>query len=155
MDHIAEEFTSVTPYLIVDGAGEAIAYYEKVFGATERLRMDGPGGSIMHAEIDIGGSVIMLGDANPDWGFKSPKELGGTPVSVFVYVPDVDATMAAAVANGGSEKSAAEDMFWGDRLGKIIDPFGHEWGVATHVEDVAPEEMAKRQEAMMKEMMGG
>lgn len=152
--YIADGFTAATPYIYLKDTNAAIAFYTKAFGATERSRMEGPGGSIMHAEIDIGGAVVMLADANPDWDMRTPDELGGRSGSVFIYVPDVDATMAKVVENGGTVTEEAKDMFWGDRFGQIIDPFGHKWGIATHVEDVAPEDMAKRQEAWMKEMAG-
>jgi len=155
MNYIADGMSAVTPYLIIEGANDAIKFYETVFGAVERMRMDGPGGSLMHGEIEIGGAPIMLADANPDWGSQSPKQLGGTPVSTFIYVPDVDATMKLAEDNGATVVEADQDMFWGDRMGRIVDPFGHAWGIATHVEDVPEEEMAQRQEAAMKEMMGG
>lgn len=153
--HIADGFSSVTPYIFVDDSRAAIEFYKKVFDAEERSIMDGPGGSVMHAEVAIGGAVVMMADANPDWDMKSPATLGGRSGSVFIYVPDVDATVATALENGATQTQDTEDMFWGDRFAQIQDPFGHKWGIATHVEDVAPEEMAQRQEAWMKEMAGG
>ncbi|MDA0239542.1 MAG: VOC family protein [Proteobacteria bacterium] len=152
--YIADGFTAATPYIYLKDTNAAIAFYAKAFGATERSRIEGPGGSIMHAEIDIGGAVVMLADANPDWDMRTPDELGGRSSSVFIYVPDVDATFVKVVENGGTIAEEAKDMFWGDRFGQIVDPFGHKWGIATHVEDVAPEDMARRQEAWMKEMAG-
>lgn len=150
--YINEGMTAVTPCIFMENAAEAIGFYVENFGAEEVLRLDGPGGGVMHAEIAVGGARIMLGEANPDWGTASPKTLEGRPSSVFIYVPDVDATMKKAEGNGATIVEDAEDRFWGDRLGRIIDPFGHMWGIATHVEDVPPEEMQKRTEAVMKEM---
>ena len=154
MSYISEGFSAVTPMLIVESAAKAIDYYKSVFGATERLRMEGPGGSIMHAEIDIDGAIVMLTDANPEQGSKSPGDLGGSPQSLMIYVPDVDATIKNAVGEGSTETMPATDMFWGDRMGRITDPFGHSWSVGTHVKDVPEDEMAAAQEAWMKEMAG-
>ena len=145
---IPEGYGSVTPYLIVQGAANAIDYYKTVFGATERMRMPGPDGKIAHAEIQIGGSYIMLADENPEMGARSPKTVGGSPVSLLVYVENVDRTVEKAVAAGAKVKSKVENKFYGDRMGGIEDPFGHQWYVATHVEDVSPEEMQRRMEAM-------
>jgi PhnB protein len=145
---IPEGYGSVTPYLIVQGAANAIDYYKKVFGATERMRMPGPDGKIAHAEIQIDGSYIMLADENPEMGARSPKTVGGSPVSLLVYVENVDRTVEKAVAEGAKVKSKVENKFYGDRMGGIEDPFGHQWYVATHVEDVSPEEMQRRMEAM-------
>ncbi len=152
--YINEGMTAVTPYLFVEKAAEAIDFYVENFGAEEVTRMSGPGGVVMHAEIAIGGARIMLGDANPDWGTASPKDLDGRASSTFIYVPDVDAVMKKAEGNGATIVEGPEDMFWGDRHGRIIDPFGHMWGIATHVEDVSPEEMRRRTEAFIKEMAG-
>lgn len=152
--YISDGMTAVTPYIYLKDTKAAIAFYTTAFGATEGTRMDGPGGVIVHAEISIGGAMIMMADANPEWEMKTPDELDGRSSSIFIYVPDVDATLAKAAENGGTIAQEATDMFWGDRVGQVVDPFGHKWGVATHVEDVAPEEMAKRQEAYMKEMAG-
>jgi PhnB protein len=149
---IPEGFHSVTPYLVIRDAAKAIEYYKKAFGAVERFRMPLPGGKIAHAEIQIGDSIIMLSDENLEWGNSSPQALNGTPVGIFVYVPDVDATFKQALAAGGKEKMAVANQFWGDRYGKLTDPFGHEWSLATHVEDVAPEEMEER---MKKAMSAG
>ncbi len=150
--YINEGMTAVTPYLSMENAAGAIDFYVENFGAEEVTRMDGPGGVIMHAEIAIGGARVMLSDANPEWGTVSPKNLDGRSSSTFIYVPDVDAVMTKAEGNGATIVEGPEDRFWGDRLGRIIDPFGHMWGIATHVEDVPPEEMRKRTEAFMKEM---
>ena len=146
---IPENYPRVMPYLVVDGGADAIEFYTKVLGATERMRMDGPGGKVGHAELQLGDSVIMLADAFPDMGYGSPKTVGGTPVTISVYVEDVDKTFAAALQAGAKELRAVENAFYGDRTGQFEDPFGHRWSVATHVEDVPPDEMAKRaQEAM-------
>ena len=142
----------ITPYLTVDDAAAAIEYYKKAFGAKETVRMDGPDGMIGHAELEIGGSRIMLSDSFPQFATKSPKELGGTTVSVFMYVEDVDAAVKQAVEAGAMIRMEPADQFWGDRFGSIDDPFGHNWGLATHVEDVPPEEMAERVKAAMAEM---
>ena len=150
--YINEGMTAVTPCLFMEKAADAIDFYVENFGAEEVMRLEGPGGGIMHAEIAIGGARIMLGDANPDWGTASPKDHEGRSSSTFIYVPDVDAAMKKAESNGATIVEDPEDRFWGDRLGRIIDPFGHMWGIATHVEDVPPEEMQKRTEAVMKKM---
>jgi PhnB protein len=149
---IPEGYNTVTPYLAVDGAAEAIEYYKKAFGATERGRMEAPDGKIGHAELEIGDSVVMLSDALPQFSTRSPKELGGTSVSMFMYVEDVDATVKQAVDAGGTIDAEVTDQFWGDRFGSVQDPFGHVWSVATHVEDVPPEEMAERAKAAMAAM---
>ena len=148
---IPEGYPRVMPYLNVAGAADAIDFYCKVLGATERMRMGGPDGATGHAEIEIGGSVIMLADESQEMGNKSPATLGGTPVSIMLYVEDADATYAAAIAAGASEIAPLEDKFYGDRSGMFKDPWGHEWTVASHVEDVSEEEMGRR----MAEMMGG
>jgi PhnB protein len=147
---IPDEYHSVTPYIIVSGAAKAIDYYKKAFGATEIMRMDGPGGSIGHAEIKIGDSVIMLSDENPQMGdmSRSAKTLGGTPISILLYVEDTDATVKRAVDAGATIARPVEDQFYGDRAGTIVDPFGNQWDIHTHIEDVSPEEMEKRMAAM-------
>jgi PhnB protein len=142
-------YPSVMPYLSVDGAAEAIEFYKSVFGATERMRMPGSEGRVGHAEIEIGSGVVMLADASPQSG-PEPKQLGGSPVSVMVYVPDVDAAYAAAIKAGAASVADPEDKFYGDRSAGFVDPWGHRWYVSTHIEDVEPEEMDRR----MKEMMG-
>jgi PhnB protein len=148
---IPEGYHSLTPYLIIKGAGAAIDYYKKVFGATERMRMDGPGGTIGHAEIVIGNSTIMLADEHPDMGFRSPKTLGGSPVSLVLYIEDVDTVFKRAVDAGAKSQRPVENQFYGDRMGTLEDPFGHVWSIATHVEDVSPEEMARRAEEFAKQ----
>ncbi len=144
-------YPRVTPYLHVDGAAEAIEFYEKVLGAKERMRMTGPEGKLGHAEIELGDSVIMLADEYPDMGALGPKTVGGTPVTISVYVEDVDAVFAAALEAGASSIRDVEDQFYGDRSGQFEDPFGHRWNVTTHIEDVPPEEMERR----IAEVMGG
>jgi PhnB protein len=151
---IPEGYHSVTPYLAIDGASEAIEFYKKAFGAKERGRMDAPGGKIGHAELQIGDSVVMLSDALPQFSTRAPSELGATTVSVFMYVEDVDAVVKQAVDAGATVTIEVSDQFWGDRFGTITDPFGHLWGIATHVEDVPPEEMAERAKAAMAAMAG-
>ncbi len=141
---IPENYPRVSPYLSVEGAGEAIDFYVDVLGATVRGRMDGPGGKVGHAELEVGDSLIMLADVFPDMGQSTPKDLGGTPVSMMLYVEDVDATFAKALGAGATEVSPVEDQFYGDRSGQFDDPWGHRWNVATHVEDVPPEEMEAR-----------
>ena len=145
---IPEGYPRVTPYLVVDGAAAAIDFYTRVFGAKERMRMPAPGNKVGHAEIEIGNSMVMLADANPQMGHKTPKALGGTPVSLLIYVENADDTVRRAAAAGGKVVRPVENQFYGDRMGGIEDPFGHLWYVATHVEDVSPEEMKRRMEAM-------
>jgi PhnB protein len=149
---IPEGYRSVTPYLALDDGAEAIEYYIKAFGAKERARMEAPGGKIGHAELEIGDSLVMLSDALPQFTAKSPKELGGTSASVMLYVEDVDAMVKQAVAAGGTIDIEVADQFWGDGFGSVQDPFGHLWAIATHVEDVPPDEMAERAKAAMAAM---
>jgi PhnB protein len=151
VSYIPKEYNSVTPYLIVRDAAKAIEYYKKVFGATETVRMNGPDGKIGHAELKIGNSHIMLADENPSMGagHASAATVGGSPVSLYVYLPDVDSVVKAAVADGAKILKPVQDQFYGDRNGFIQDPFGHFWGIATHVEDVSPEEMKERMKKMM------
>ncbi len=144
---IPEGYHSVTPYLIISGAADAIEFYKKAFGAIELLRMPYPDGKIGHAEIKIGDSPIMLADEVPDMKYLSPKTLGGSPVSILLYVEDVDTVFNRAVAAGATQDRPVEDKFYGDRAGSLIDPFGHTWHVATHKEDVTPEEMERRSKA--------
>jgi PhnB protein len=144
---IPDGYHSVTPYLIIDGAAKAIDFYKKAFGATELFRMEHQG-KIGHAELKIGDSPIMLSDEHPEMGYKGPKSLGGTPVSLMIYVEDVDTVYKRAIESGGIEVKALQDQFYGDRSGTLTDPFGHVWTVATHKEDVTPEEMDKRLAAM-------
>jgi PhnB protein len=149
---IPEGYQTVSPYLAVEDAARAIEYYTKAFGAKEVVHMDAPNGQIGHAELQIGDSRVMLADPFPQSSTRPPKELGGTSVSVFMYVEDVDATVKQAVSAGATVTMEVADQFWGDRFGTITDPFGHVWNVATHVEDVPPEEMAERAKAAMAEM---
>ncbi len=141
---IPEGYHSVTPYLIIKGAADAIEFYKKAFGATELLRMPHPNGKIGHAEIKIGDSPVMLADEFPEMGHKSPTTLGGSPVSLMIYVDDVDAVFNRAIAEGAKSERPLETKFYGDRSGSLKDPFGHSWHIATHVEDVSEEEMQKR-----------
>jgi PhnB protein len=148
--HIPESYHAVTPYLIVKGAVRAIEFYKQAFGATEIMRFPGPGNTIAHAEIKIGDSVVMLSDAPVGGEFRDPQALGGSPVGLMIYVPEVDKTFKNALSLGGKESRAVVDQFYGDRSGTLTDPFGHVWTVATHVEDVSPQEMQKRMAAMQK-----
>ena len=150
---IPEGYHTLTAYLAVDDAAAAIEFYKEAFGATERGRMDAPGGKIGHAELQIGDSVFMLSDPFPQSSVKSPKEAGTTTSSIFVYSEDVDAAIQRAVDAGATVEQEPTDMFWGDRFGSVADPFGHRWAIATHIEDVSPEEMAERGKAAMAEML--
>ncbi|MFQ5731249.1 MAG: VOC family protein [Planctomycetaceae bacterium] len=141
---IPEGYHSITPYLIVKGAAEAIEFYARAFGATELLSLTAPGGAIAHAEIKIGDSPIMLAEEHPDMGYRGPQSLGGTPVSILIYVEDVDARFERAVAAGAKVQRPVQDQFYGDRSGTLEDPFGHVWTIATHVEDVPMEEIERR-----------
>jgi PhnB protein len=140
---IPDGYHSVTPYLIISGASKAIDYYKKAFGATELFRMEHEG-KIGHAEIKIGDSPVMLSDEQPSMGYEGPEKLGGSPVSLMIYVEDVDKVYKQAISSGGTEVKGVQDQFYGDRSGTLKDPFGHVWHIATHKEDVAPEEMEKR-----------
>jgi len=148
---IPEGYPRVVPYLYVDGAEAAIDFYCAVLGATERMRMPGPGGRIGHAELEIGDSVVMLADESPDIDVRGPKSVGGSPVSFSVYVEDVDAVFERALQGGATRVRPVETQFYGDRSGMFEDPFGHRWSVATHVEDVSPEEMNRRAAQAMQE----
>ncbi len=141
---------ALTPYLAIRDAERAIEYYQKVFGATQVMRLDGPDGRIGHAEIEIGGSRIMLSDEFPEMNVRSPLALGGSPVSLHLYVSDVDAVFNRAVAAGAKAERSPTDEFYGDRAGTLIDPFGHRWFVATHKQDVSAEEMQRRYDAMTR-----
>jgi PhnB protein len=141
---IPEGYHSVTPYLIVKGAAQAIAFYEKAFGAQELYRMQAPDGRVGHAEMRIGDSRIMLADEHPEVDARSPQTVGGTPVTIHLYVEDVDATVARAAAAGARITRAVADQFYGDRMGVLTDPFGHVWSVGTHKEDVSEEEIQRR-----------
>ena len=142
-------YPRVTPYLSVDGGAAAIDFYVQVLGATESVRMAGPEGKIGHAELKIGDSLIMLADAFAEMGGQSPGSLGGTPVTLMVYVEDVDAVCDKAVAAGATMERDVDVQFYGDRAGQFVDPFGHKWFIATHVEDVDPEEMQRRAAKVM------
>ncbi len=147
---IPDDMHSVTPHLVCAGAADAIEFYKKAFNAVEVGRLPGPQGKLMHAMIRIEGSAVMLVDEMPEWGSFGPMSLKGSPVTIHLYVEDVDSVVARALAAGAKITMPVADMFWGDRYGKLEDPFGHHWSVATHVRDVSPEEM---QQAMQK--MGG
>ena len=151
---IPDGYHSVTPYLAVDDAAAALAFYKGAFGATEVMRMPAPGGKVGHAEIEIGGSRIMLADEHPEMGFRSPKAYGGSPVGLHLYVDDVDAVARQAVAAGATELRPVKDQFYGDRTGSFEDPFGHVWHIATHKEDLAPDEL-KRRAAQAMQQSGG
>jgi PhnB protein len=146
VSYIPKDYNTVTPYLVIKGAAQAIEYYKKVFGATETVRMNGPDGQVGHAELKIGSSHIMLADENPRMGqgHTSAATIGASPVSLYVYLPDVDSVVRRAVAEGAKILKPVEDQFYGDRSGFIQDPFGHFWSVATHVEDVSAKEMEER-----------
>jgi PhnB protein len=143
---IPEGYHSVTPYLIVKGAAAALDFYKRAFGATELMRLD-HGGKVGHAEIQIGDSRIMLADEFPEMGSVSPQSLGGTPVGICLYVPNVDALFQQAVAAGGKVERELQNQFYGDRSGTLIDPFGHKWTIATHIEDLTPEQVNERMAA--------
>ena len=152
VSYIPKGYNSVTPYLIVRGAAQAIDYYKKIFGATEIMRMPGPDGKIGHAELKIGDSHIMLADENPSMGLghSSAATIGASPVSLYLYLPDVDKVFDRAVAEGAKVLKPVQDQFYGDRSGFLQDPFGHLWGLATHVEDVSPQEMQERMKKVMQ-----
>jgi len=152
---VPKGYHTVTPALAVQGADAFIKFCKKAFGAKEIMRMKGPGGSVMHAEMEIGDSRLMVGDENPQWGNKSAKTLGGSPLTLHIYVPDCDAVVAKAVTAGATVGMPVIDQFWGDRYGTVVDPFGNVWGVGTHIEDVDGKEMKKRSAKMMKEMAAG
>jgi PhnB protein len=141
---IPDGYPRLSPYLCVDGAADAIEFYETVFGGRERMRLPGPDGKVGHAEIEIGDALIMLADEHPEIGVRSPKAYGGTGTTLSLYVEDVDAVMERAAAKGATVLRPARDEFYGDRSGQFEDPFGHRWTVATHIEDVTPEEMQRR-----------
>jgi len=141
---IPEGYPQVTPYLVVDGAGAAIEFYGRVFGTRERMRLPGRDGTIGHAELQLGDSLIMVADEAPQLGIRGPRAVGGTPVTISVYVEDVDGVLERAAQAGATVLGPVEDQFYGDRSGQFEDPFGHRWSVATHVEDVSPEEMGRR-----------
>jgi uncharacterized glyoxalase superfamily protein PhnB len=146
---VPEGMHSVTPHLVCAGAADAIEFYKKAFGAVELARLPGPQGKLMHAAIRIGDSAVMLVDESPEWGMLGPKALKGSPVTIHLYVDDADAFVARAVKAGAKVTMPVDDMFWGDRYGKIQDPFGHRWSVGTHVRDVSNEEMQRAMKKMV------
>lgn len=152
VEPIPEGYNTISPYLAVDDAAKAIEYYKKAFGAEETVRMNGPDGRIGHAELKIGDSHVMLSDPFPQSSTTPPAELGGTSGSIFMYVEDVDAVVRKAVDAGATVTMEVDDQFWGDRFGSITDPFGHSWSIATHVEDLTPEEIEERGKAAMAAM---
>ena len=147
---IPDGYHAVTPFLVVSDAARAMEFYKVAFGAKERMRMAGPGGKIVHAEMTIGDAVIMVADEFPEWGNLSPESLNGSPVRMALYVEDVDDVASRAVAAGAKVLIPVADQFYGDRSGRLADPFGHLWIVATHIEDVSPGEMQKRMDALSK-----
>jgi PhnB protein len=147
---IPDGYHSVTPYLIVKGAADAMKFYKRAFGAAELMRMASPDGRIGHAEMKIGDSVIMLADEHPEMGHRGPQSLGGAAVSLLVYVDHVDEVFKKALASGAKEMQPLKDQFYGDRSGTLQDPFGHQWTLATHIEDVAPDELRRRAEKSMQ-----
>jgi PhnB protein len=151
---IPDGYHNVTPYLFVRGAANAIDFYKTVFGAKETVRIPGSDGRIMHAEVKIGDSIVMLADENPHNGVMSPQTIGGYSVGIHLYVENVDSVIQKAVENGAKTLRPIKDQFYGDRSGSLLDPFGHMWSVATHVEDVSPEEMRKRMHAAMSQAAG-
>jgi PhnB protein len=144
---IPDGYHTIMPYLTVQGAEAAIQFYKKAFGAVERYRLAGADGKVMHAELKIFDTIVMLTDENPEMGRRSPRALTGTPVGLFVYARDVDAAVRRAVSAGATLKMGVQDMFWGDRFGSIEDPFGHDWQIATHKEDLTPREIQRRWQA--------
>ncbi len=148
---IPKGYHTVTPSLFVAGAAKAIEFYKKAFGAEERMRFPAPDGSIMHAELTFGDSTVMLADEMPDQGGRGPKSIGGTPVSFFIYRENVDAAWKQAVAAGGKEIVPLADQFWGDRTGCLEDPFGHQWWLAQHIQDLTPEQLQKNAEAFFSQ----
>ena len=151
VEPVPKDMHTVTPHLVCDGAAEAIEFYKKAFGAVETARMQTPDGKIMHASVRIGDSTVMLVDEFPDYGSVGPKKLNGSPVTMHVYVPDVDRVFAQAVAAGATVRMPLENQFWGDRYGQVVDPFGHNWSIATHVKDMTPEEMKQAMQSMNPE----
>jgi PhnB protein len=145
---VPDGYHTVTPYLIVSGGAKALDFYKRALGAEEQMRLEGPDGKIGHAEIKIGDSIVMLADEFPEMGAKSPQSIGGTPVGICLYVENVDARFDQAVKAGAKVERPVQDQFYGDRSGTVIDPFGHKWTIATHIEDLSPEEIGQRMAAM-------
>jgi PhnB protein len=157
---VPDGYSTVTAHIVVDDCAGAIEFYKKAFGAREKMRMPGPGGKIVHAELQVGSSRIMLNDEMPPMPnqpgvFKSPKAAGAATSALFLYVPNVDQTFQRAVSAGCTVRMPPEDMFWGDRFGQVMDPYGHGWGMATHKEDLTPSQIAKRQKEFFAKMQGG
>ncbi|MBD9358819.1 VOC family protein [Methylomonas albis] len=152
---IPDGYHTLTPYLVVQGAAQALEFYKNAFAASELSRLNTPDGGIAHAEFKIGDSIFMLADENPHCTDHSPAMLGGTPVKLFLYVADVDAVFAAAIQAGATQTRSPADQFWGDRMGALSDPFGHQWMIATHVEDVDPSEMPSRMAAFFAAQAAG
>ncbi len=146
---IPQGYHTVTPYLVCKGAAKAIDWYKKVLNAQETMRMPGPNGQVMHAELRIGDSVVMLADEFPEMGARSPQSLGGTPIGMMVYVEHCDSVFGRAVEAGAKVERPLQDQFYGDRSGTIVDPFGHKWTIGTHIEDLTPEEMERRSKEFM------
>lgn len=156
MSHIPEGTSALSPYLVLNDAAAAIEFYGKAFGAEEKFRLNMPGSdAIMHAEVTIAGQSVMLRQENPNCGMVSPATLGNSPVSLVVYVPDVDAAQPQAIAAGATEEMPVADMFWGDRIGTVVCPFGYKWSLATHIKVPTMEEMEAGAKAMMEQMAGG
>ena len=151
VEPVPHDMHTVTPHLVCDGAADAIEFYKKAFNAVETARMRTPDGKIMHASVRIGDSTVMLVDEFPDYGSVGPKKLNGSPVTLHVYVPDVDRVFEQAVAAGATVRMPLENQFWGDRYGQVVDPFGHNWSIATHVKDMTPEEMNEAMQSMNPE----
>jgi len=147
---VPEGYHSVTPYLVVHDAARALDFYQRVFGAKEIVRMNNPQGRVGHAEIRIGDSILMLAEETPNSGVRSPQSVNGSTVSIFVYLEDVDSVFNKALSAGAQEVQRPADMFWGDRYGRLTDPFGHSWSLATHIEDVTPEEIGRRAQEAAK-----
>jgi len=153
-DHLPKDSHSVTPSLTIRGAAKAIDFYKRAFGATEIYALPGPEGTVMHAELKIGNSVIMISDEFPQWGALSPETIGGCPTTFMIYVPDVDAVHARAIKAGAKENMAVADQFWGDRMGSLVDPYGFKWSIATRIEELSVEEIKSRYEVWKKEHPG-
>lgn len=144
IEPIPTGYHTVTPYLVIKDAAQAIEFYKEAFGATELMRLESPEGKLVHAEIRIGDSPLMLCDESPDWNALSPQTIGGTSVSLMLYLEDVDSVVNRALGAGATLLMPVADQFWGDRMGTVADPFGHKWSIATHIEEVAPEEIDRR-----------
>jgi PhnB protein len=147
---IPDGASTISPYLMVQGAARAIEYYQQLFGAKVRLKIDGPHGTVMHSELQIGNSTVMLADENAEHGSFSPSKYGGSPIALALYVSDVDAVFAKAIATGSKQFRPLANQFYGDRSGSVIDPFGHLWHLSTHIEDVSPQEMKNRMASHMQ-----